>query len=278
MGSSTSKSYKEQENAIMKKEVSFDLNIYFIGDEIDIMYNRFEALKSNPKSGIFCFWNYFYIQGDYETQLKEMSEIYSKNLEKFEKDPVNNTFKEVIIVKMKEKDDEKVEKILDTFASDKKDVYCPFIIFFFDSKGDEFPQVKFDEDIYYISPLKVFSFKFDTLESQSTQDFHKRLFRICSYYNELGDRFLIWPKDSEEPIAYDLINSEFNSYVNIFCLGKTGSGKSTFLNKFFKEKKSKQGGTGKSTTTKIVRFGVDKIPIRIYDIPGFEDDKTIFYK
>ena len=259
----------------MKKEVSFDLNIYFIGDEIDIMYNRFEALKSNPKSGIFCFWNYFYIQGDYETQLKEMSEIYSKNLEKFEKDPVNNTFKEVIIVKMKEKDDAKVEKILDTFASDKKDVYCPFIIFFFDSKGDEFPQVKFDEDIYYISPLKVFSFKFDTLESQSTQDFHKRLFRICSYYNELGDQFLIWPKDSEEPIAYDLINSEFNSYVNIFCLGKTGSGKSTFLNKFFKEKKSKQGGTGKSTTTKIVRFGVDKIPIRIYDIPGFEDDKTI---
>ena len=114
------------------------------------MYNRFEALKSNPKSGIFCFWNYFYIQGDYETQLKEMSEIYSKNLEKFEKDPVNNTFKEVIIVKMKEKDDEKVEKILDTFASDKKDVYCPFIIFFFDSKGDEFPQVKFDEDNLYL--------------------------------------------------------------------------------------------------------------------------------
>ena len=76
MGKSISKSYKEQENAIKKKQVSFDLNIYFIGDEIEFMFKRFEALKSNPQSGIFCFWNYFYIQGDYETQLKAMSEIY----------------------------------------------------------------------------------------------------------------------------------------------------------------------------------------------------------
>ena len=275
MGKSISKSYKEQENAIKKKQVSFDLNIYFIGDEIEFMFKRFEALKSNPQSGIFCFWNYFYIQGDYETQLKAMSEIYYKNLENFESEPVNNTFKEVIIVKMKEKDDKKVEKILEIFASNKKDVYCPFIIFFFDNKGNEFPKVKIDEDDYYISPLKVFTFKYDTLESQNIKDFHKCLFRICSYYNELGDQFFVWSKDSEDPIAYDLINSEFNSYVNIFCLGKTGSGKSTFLNKFFNEKKSKQGGTGKSTTTKIVRFGIDKIPIRIYDIPGFEDEKTI---
>ena len=275
MGKNQSKSYKEQENAIHEKQVSFGLNIYFIGEDIQYMYKRFETIKSNPKSGIFYFWNFFYVQGDFEAQLKAMNEIYAKNLEKFESDPVNNTFKEVIIVKMKAKEDEKVDKILDIFASNKKDVYCPFIIFFFDKIGNEFPQIKIDEDNYYISPLKVFTFKYDTFESQSTQDFYKRLFRICSYYNELGDQFLVWSKDSEEPIVYDLIKSEFNSFVNIFCLGKTGSGKSTFLNKFFGEKKSKEGGNGKSTTTKIVRFGLDNVPLRIYDIPGFENNETI---
>ena len=275
MGKNQSKSYQEQENAIKQKQVSFDLNIYFIGEEISFIYQRFEALKSKPDGGIFCFWNYFYHKGDYESQLKEMSDIYKDNLEKFETDPVNNTFKEVIIIKMKEKNDGQIQKIFDIFASDKIDVYCPFIIFFFDIIGNDFPKVKVDENNYYISPLKVFTFKYDTLESKSIEDFHKCLYRICSYYNELGDQLIIWPKDSEEPMAIDLINSEFNSFINIFCLGKTGSGKSTFLNKFFGEKKSKQGGTGKSTTTKIVRFGIDKIPIRIYDIPGFEDDITI---
>ena len=131
MGKNQSKSYQEQENAIKQKQVSFDLNIYFIGEEISFIYQRFEALKSKPDGGIFCFWNYFYHKGDYESQLKEMSEKYKNNLEKFETDPVNNTFKEVIIIKMKEKNDEQIKKIFEIFASDKIDVYCPFIIFFF---------------------------------------------------------------------------------------------------------------------------------------------------
>ena len=58
-------------------------------------------------------------------------------------------------------------------------------------------------------------------------------------------------------------------------MGKTGCGKSTFLNKFFNEKRGKQGGTGQGTTSKIVRYNIENIPIRIYDIPGFEDDDTI---
>ena len=59
MGKNQSKSYKEQENSIHEKQVSFGLNIYFIGEDIQYMYKRFETLKSNPKSGIFYFWNFF---------------------------------------------------------------------------------------------------------------------------------------------------------------------------------------------------------------------------
>ena len=109
----------------------------------------------------------------------------------------------------------------------------------------------------------------------STKELFKRLIRICSYYNELGEQFIIWPKYEKDPHPYELINSDFPTYINIFCLGRTGSGKSTFINKFFNEKRTKQGGTSQSTTSKIVRYGMDGIPIRIYDIPGFEDETTI---
>ena len=61
------------------------------------------------------------------------------------------------------------------------------------------------------------------------------LFRFCSYYNELGDKIIVCPKNQEFPIEYNLIEGEYNSYLNIFCLGRTGCGKSTFLNKLFKE-------------------------------------------
>ena len=251
------------------------IGIYFIGDEISILYDNFIDKKNNDKSGVYCYWNYYCHKGDYSSQFNEISNKFIQKQKIFEKDPVNNTFKEVVVVKLKEKNKKKIEEILDKFASDKRDVFCPFFIFLFENMENEQEKVTIDEDNYYLSPLKIFTFKFDRPESQSIMNFHKCLFRICSYYNELGDQFLIWVKDSDQPIVYDLINAEFNSYINIFCLGKTGSGKSTFLNKFFGEKKSKQGGTGRSTTTKIVRFGIDNIPVRIFDIPGFEDEQTI---
>ena len=275
MGNKISKSYKEQENAIKNGEISFDLNIYFIGEKASYIYQNFCNLKQNDKSGVFCYWNYFYHNGEYSEQVKEMSNLFTKKQELFEKDPEKNTFKEVIVIYMKERDEQKIDEIFQNFAGGKHDVFCPFIIFFFECQENEPKQVVPEEENYYISPLKVFTFKFDTPNSEPLRQFNKCLFRICSYFNELGDQFFIWNKDSDEPIVYDLVNCDFNAYINIFCLGKTGSGKSTFLNKFFRAKKSKQGGTGRSTTTKIVRFGIDNIPIRIYDIPGFEDEETI---
>ena len=275
MGKSISRSYKEQEKAIKNGEISFDLNLYFIGDTVKVIYERFKSIKSQQKKDIFSNWNYYFHKGDYESQLKEISELFLAKQSIFINDPVKYTFKEAIIIGLDKKDDKKIEEIIEIFAGDKQDVYCPFIIFIFNEIDTEKEKIIPNEEDYYISPMKIFTFKFGAFESDSMKHFHTTLYRICSYYNELGEEFLYWPKDSEEPIAINLIDAEFNSYINIFCLGKTGSGKSTFLNKFFGSKKSKQGGTGKSTTSKIIKFGIDKVPIRIYDIPGFEGEETI---
>ena len=284
-GKSYTKSYKEQQKAIEKKLISFDLNIYFIGEDITPLYKNMIDRKKQDCGDIYCYWNYYYHEGNYEEQLEEMYTEFKKRQDDFKDDP-KNPFKELIIIKLKKREEDKIKDIFDKFGIDE-DVYCPFIIFLLDKeskKGDsletplkeeKIENIVPDQEEYNISPLKVFTFFFDRYESESTKKLFKRLWRICSYYNELGEQFIIWPKYDKDPHPYDLIDSDFSTFINIFCLGRTGSGKSTFINKFFNEKRTKQGGTTQSTTSKIVRYGIDGIPIRIYDIPGFEDEKTI---
>ena len=277
MGGNQPTSYEEQKKAIENGLISFDLNNYFIAENIEPIYDMIKNSKKEENESIFSFWKYYYTIGKYEEQLKSMHKLFSEKQENYFKNPKENSFKETIIIQLKNKDNEKIDEIFKLFC-DKEDVYCPFIIFIFeeeDSPGKELEKIVPDIKISEISPSKVFTLKFKKDETYSLLNIFPILLRICSYYNDLGDRIVIWHKNSEYPIDYNLIDSEFNSYINIFCLGKTGTGKSTFLNKFFGEKRSKQGGTRLSTTKKIVRFGIDKVPIRIYDIPGFEDEKTI---
>lgn len=276
MGNDQASSYDKQTKEINNKMKSFGLNLYYIGNSIISLLEKMENDKKQGKGGIECYWNYFYYIGNYEEQLENAKNIFINRLNNFKKD-YTNIFKEVIIVKLNKKDEKKINEILNIFAKEK-DVYCPFIIFLLDKKensGKEIESIIPDKEEYYISPLKVFTLLFENYESESTKTLFSHLLRICSYYNELGDSFEIWNKNGKEPIVYELINSNYPTYINIICLGKTGSGKSTFLNKFFNEKRAKEGGTGKSTTSKLLRYEAEKIPIRIYDIPGFENEETI---
>ena len=276
MGNDQTSSYDKQTKEINNKMKSFELNLYYIGDGIISLYEKMENDKKQDKGGIEYYWNFFHYTGSYEEQLEKAKNLFINRLNNFKKD-YTNIFKEVIIVKLNKKDENKINEILNIFAKEK-DVYCPFIIFLLDKKensGKEIESIIPDKEEYYISPLKIFTLLFENNESESTKILFSHLLRICSYYNELGDSFEIWNKNRKEPIFYDLVNSNYPAYINIICLGKTGCGKSTFVNKFFNEKRAKEGGTGKSTTSKLLRYEAVKIPIRIYDIPGFENEETI---
>ena len=276
MGNSQTSSYDEQTKAIKNKIISFELNLYFIGDDIFSLYENMEKEKKQGKGGIISYWNFFYYAENYEEQLEKINNSFIKRLNNFKKDNTQ-TFKEVIIVKLNKKEENKINEILNIFAKEK-DVFCPFIFFLLGEEGNSGKEIESiipDKEEYEISPLKVFTLLFENNLIESNKILFNHLLRICSYYNELGDSFVVWNKDGKEPISYDLVNSEYPAYINIFCLGKTGCGKSTFLNKFFNEKRSKEGGTGKSTTSKIVKYGIENIPIKIYDIPGFENEETI---
>ena len=59
-------------------------------------------------------------------------------------------------------------------------------------------------------------------------------------------------------------------------LGRSGAGKSTLINLLLDEKKSLEGGTGFSTTSKNIKvYQKCEVPLRFYDAKGIENEQTI---
>lgn len=72
-------------------------------------------------------------------------------------------------------------------------------------------------------------------------------------------------KEKAEELMADL----YKNSPNIFICGKTGVGKSTLINKIFRDEVAKTG-IGKPVTPDIRKYHKDNVPINIFDTPGFE--------
>jgi GTP-binding protein EngB required for normal cell division len=99
------------------------------------------------------------------------------------------------------------------------------------------------------------------------------LLRFCSIHNELGDRFIIG--EGEKAKSYDLIQNYFPFNINIACIGRFRQGKSTGVNAILKEYKAKESARGNSQTKNLTFYHVNGKAIKVLDIPGFEDNKTV---
>ena len=105
---------------------------------------------------------------------------------------------------------------------------------------------------------------------------YNKLNRLFSYYNELGDNFSFINSDGKE-VNIELENvNDITVFINILMVGRTGSGKSTLINLLLDEKKSLEGGSGLSTTSKDIKvYTKTNVPLRLYDAKGFENEKTV---
>ncbi len=99
------------------------------------------------------------------------------------------------------------------------------------------------------------------------------LYRFCSIHNELEDRFTIGKGNFKEDI--DLIENYFPFNVNIACIGRFRQGKSTGVNEILKEYKAKESNMGTTQTKSLTYYQVSNKPVRVLDIPGFENEKTV---
>ena len=96
---------------------------------------------------------------------------------------------------------------------------------------------------------------------------------LKNIYNKCGDKLQIGT--NRYLFNYDLIDNSFSFHLNILCIDKYHQGKSTCLNYIIGKLKTREIESGVSQTKKINTYEVNQYPIKIYDFPGFEDEKSI---
>ena len=238
----------------------------------------------NKKINLFSFMNYkIYDSADI------MMNILIDKVESEEK----SEFSEVVIVLPNEDINSQIikikEKMNDSDTLNTDTYYTPFFIFcspnnvdlngFISSKT--FYYKIMNEGSLNIKINQIIDIKENEEESKNidfndSYKLYNELNRLFSYYNELGDNFSFMNSDGKE-VNIELENvNDITVFINILMVGRTGSGKSTLINLLLDEKKSLEGGSGLSTTSKDIKvYTKTNVPLRLYDAKGFEDEKTV---
>ena len=145
-------------------------------------------------------------------------------------------------------------------------IYFPFIIFCSSNKNEKLDIIKLLEnhklEIDYRTLLYVKK-PFEPLEILNI------LWEKCCYYNQFGNSLAL-PSFDEYEIK---ISKYFHSF-NYFVIGKTGVGKSTFINILCQDLVSLERG-GSNVTVGVKRYRCLNAPIYIYDTEGFSSGKEL---
>ena len=267
-------------------ENKYYMSVNFIGESFQNLLTTISGLNYSSKSSlrsqkktIFDFWDYFYTpELNFISQVKEIEEKFN-----IMKDDLILNFSECLIIHIKDLNSPKIDIILDKMDKLNRRHYIPPILFLsdnFEENDQNFIKMKFKVYKNIISRYKnidkrmIYFEKFvDENNEEKLKKIKNILLRFCSYFNELGDRFSIGEGDKE--ICYDLTEENFPFTINIACIGRFGKGKSTGTNFLIGEKRAKENKSGTSVTSKINFYHVPHFPIKIYDIPGFENEQTI---
>lgn len=151
----------------------------------------------------------------------------------------------------------------------------PFILFL--TKKDDNPirknfQKLIKNNLFDERNINVSSYKINQSDDNNKiyliiENMFSKIWGIYSYYNSLGDYTLI-------PEREIIITKELFPYkLNILVCGKSGLGKSTFINLVLNEKRAKEG-EGISLSSKIIRYSHSYYPIAFYDTPGINSPES----
>ena len=252
----------------------------FIGESMDKLLfclssdtSQSYAIQRKQKLSLYDYWDYLYNPVlDFFGQLAiTMSRL---NEQKY---TLSLDSKECLIVRVANIESVEIKYVLEKVNCLKRELYIPLILFLCDTfEPEDIEKFVFDEDKYSkIDKRMIFFEKYedDLVDEEKTRKIKHRLERFCSYHNELGDIFTIGSNNTTND--YDLTEMNFPFTVNICCLGRFGKGKSTGVNYILGEKNAKENKSGTSATLKINYYQVPNFPVKIYDLPGFENPQTV---
>ena len=229
---------------------------------MDIFYNNIKTTKKYKT--IKEYWEF---EIGHDILLNDQIEKYFKKLERKKKKNIN--MRESTIIKVNNLKESVIDDFLKKMNNLKETYYMPLVLILYKKEIQE--KFIIDENKYDNLDQRLFFIeKYSDNRSFIEDKIEPILLRFCSIHNELGDRIHI--KEKED---YDLIDNYFPFNLNIACVGRFGQGKSAGVNAILNEYKAKESSKGVSQTKFLTYYQVSNKPIRILDIPGFEDKETV---
>ena len=252
------------------KQGNFYMHLKFIGLNIQTFYNNFK--NSATLHDIIKLWQIDPLEN---IDLLEQIKAYFDILQKKRNDENNKdlSLRECLIIKMNNVFDPLINCILEKMNELSLKQFMPLVLILTTENSNN--EISIDTNIYnQIDPrfffIKDYSEDPDTIEETIVPV----ILRFCSIHNELGDQFSLNKSEKDEE-KFDLIERAFPFNLNMICIGRFGQGKSTGVNQILQEYKAKESNKGCSETKKITFYQVKNKPIRILDVPGFENEKTV---
>ena len=246
---------------------AYEMKIQLIGKNLKKYKDSISLPKNN--NSIQNYWEF-----NYDDNLDVHSQInkYFDKLQQIKK-AGNKTIclKECLLVRIKNIFDPEVALIIEKVNALGQIQYMPIVLFLLENNFSTNIKLSLDEKVYKrIEPRLIMITKYD---EENPNNIEPLLLRFCSIHNELGDRFTVGEGDKAED--YDLIEHYYPFNINIACIGRFGQGKSTGVNVILNEYKAKESAKGSSQTHELTFYQVKNQPIRLLDIPGFEDTDTV---
>ena len=250
----------------------YEMHVFFIGSNLNSFINIIKDYKKENCS-IKKYWKFEYENNKFNDI--EIIEKYFKKLKEYmNSNDTTIQIRETLIVKVKNIFDPEVNFIIEKINDLEETKYMPLVLFLIENYNVNQTKITIDPEKYiYIDTRLLFTAPYSEDENFIKDEIDPILLRICSIHNELGDRFSVGEGDNED--NYDLIKNYYPFNVNIACIGRFGQGKSTGVNAILQEYKAKESSTGSSQTKHLTFYQATNYPVRILDIPGFEDQTYV---
>lgn len=249
-----------------KNETKLKLIIY--GDDIDIsLINKlYDNKKCKSKDISQKDFNYTEIQHnilDWKFLIIKKGNI-DKIINLIKEDYKTKYFHHVLLLYIENMENQ--IQIIRQIKEEGSNIYFPFIIFYSSNKRGKSDIIKLVEDntldIDYRTVLYI-NKDFGPLELLNI------LWQKCCYYNQLGNSITL-PSFNKFEVKF---SKYFHSF-NYFIIGKTGVGKSTFINIICGDLVALERG-GTNVTVGIKRYRCLNAPIYLYDTEGFSSGNEL---
>ena len=259
-------------NASNDLKDSYFMNVKIIGFNME---NFFKVIQESQKV-IKELWNFEQLEQNQDVieQIKKYFDKLQKNLD--DENNIKQNIRETLIIKVNNIFDPEINLIIDLMNRLDEVQYMPLVLILYVEEGNQ--QIQINRDNYQqIDPRLIFTCRYSENLEKIQNEIDPILLRICSIHNDLGDRFVIENNKNKNinENDIDLIEKYFPFNINIACIGRFRQGKSTGVNEILQEYKAKESSNGTSQTKNLTFYQVKGKPIRVLDIPGFEDDKTV---